>query len=110
VLVINPLASLNPTSLSFSAQKEQHQRREDHQIDEYGDTVLNLGTLSTTGNFAIVASGTTCESGGTVQAGVYCEISVDFTPTAEGRRTGTLKITDNALSSPQEVILSGTGD
>jgi hypothetical protein len=34
---------------------------------------------------------------------------VTFTPTADGTRTGTLTITDNAAGSPQTVSLSGTG-
>jgi hypothetical protein len=111
VLVINPLASLSPTSLSFSTQKVgTTSTAKTVKLTNTGNTVLDLGTLSTTGNFAILASGTTCENGGTVAAGGYCEISVEFTPTAKGLRAGTLKITDNALSSPQAIILSGTGD
>jgi hypothetical protein len=111
VLVINPLASLSPTSLSFSTQKVgTTSTAKTVKLTNTGNTVLDLGTLSTTGNFAILASGTTCENGGTVAAGGYCEISVEFTPTAKGLRAGALKITDNALSSPQAIILSGTGD
>jgi fibronectin type 3 domain-containing protein len=34
---------------------------------------------------------------------------VTFTPSADGQRTATLSITDNAAGSPQTVSLSGTG-
>src|SRR5262249_30988258 len=42
-------------------------------------------------------------------AGASCSISVTFTPTATGARSGTLSVSDNATGSPQTVGLSGTG-
>jgi Cep192 domain 4 len=42
-------------------------------------------------------------------AGSRCTISVRFSPTATGTRTGTLEIADNANGSPQTVTLTGTG-
>jgi hypothetical protein len=42
-------------------------------------------------------------------AGLSCTISVTFTPSAAGKQTGTLTITDNAHGSAQTVSLSGTG-
>src|SRR5207245_1491643 len=47
--------------------------------------------------------------GSSVAAGANCTISVTFTPTAAGSRTGTVKFTDNAGGSPQSVGLTGTG-
>src|SRR5439155_21922743 len=38
-----------------------------------------------------------------------CTISVKFTPTAGGARTGTVRVTDSASNSPQTTSLSGTG-
>jgi phospholipase C len=46
---------------------------------------------------------------GTLAAGAQCTITVSFTPSALGTRTGALKITDNADNSPQVVSLSGVG-
>jgi hypothetical protein len=46
---------------------------------------------------------------GSLAAGASCTISVTFTPSAAGRQTATLTITDNARHSPQTVRLSGTG-
>jgi hypothetical protein len=34
---------------------------------------------------------------------------VEFAPKSKGLLTGTLKIADNALISPQTVLLTGTG-
>jgi uncharacterized repeat protein (TIGR03803 family) len=61
---------------------------------------------STTGDFAISAQ--TC--GSTLAAKQKCTISVTFTPTQTGTRTGELKVTDSAASSPQTATLTGTGD
>jgi Divergent InlB B-repeat domain/Abnormal spindle-like microcephaly-assoc'd, ASPM-SPD-2-Hydin len=111
VTVIDPLATLSATSVAFSTQKEgTTSAAQTVTLTNTGNTPLTLGTLSISGNFAIVSADTTCANGGTVQPTASCVIGVDFTPTAKGTRTGTLKITDNALSSPQEVSLSGTGD
>jgi hypothetical protein len=109
--VINPLATLSPTSLTFSTQKvHTTSAPQTVTLTNTGNTPLTLGALSISGNFAIVSADTTCAKGGTVQPSASCVIGVDFTPTATGTRTGTLKITDNALGSPQVVNLSGTGN
>jgi len=62
--------------------------------------------ISTTGNFA--ASATTC--GASLAAKGKCTISVTFTPTATGTRTGQLRVNDSASNSPQTSTLTGTGD
>jgi hypothetical protein len=41
--------------------------------------------------------------------GSYCNIFVNFTPSAVGTRTATLKIVSSATGSPQTVQLTGTG-
>lgn len=61
--------------------------------------------ISTTGDFAV--SSTTCTT--SLAAKANCKISVTFTPTATGTRTGTLKVADSAVGSPQTSSLSGTG-
>jgi sugar lactone lactonase YvrE len=54
-------------------------------------------------------SGAMCSPTGTLAAGASCTINVLFTPGANGTRTATLNIADNAAGSPQTVALSGTG-
>jgi hypothetical protein len=65
---------------------------------------LNVSSIVATGDFA---QKNNC--GSTVAAGGKCKVSVTFTPTVVGSRTGSLTITDDAGSSPQVVSLSGTG-
>lgn len=46
----------------------------------------------------------------TLSPSATCAITVTFTPTATGNRTGTIILTDNAPDSPQHLQLSGTGE
>jgi len=48
-----------------------------------------------------------CEK--TLEPGKSCKVSVTFTPANTTRQTGSLKIYDNVIGSPQSVPLSGTG-
>jgi Abnormal spindle-like microcephaly-assoc'd, ASPM-SPD-2-Hydin len=59
----------------------------------------------TTGDFSI--SATTCSS--SLGPHSACTISVVFTPTQTGTRTGTLQVSDSAVGSPQTSSLTGTG-
>ena len=65
---------------------------------------LAVSSIVATGDFA---QKNNC--GSTVVAGGKCKVSVTFTPTVVGTRTGSLTITDDAGSSPQIVSFSGTG-
>jgi hypothetical protein len=47
--------------------------------------------------------------GTSIAAGASCTIGVTFSPTATGTVNGTLTFTDSAVTSPQGVTLSGTG-
>ncbi|MGA2845189.1 MAG: choice-of-anchor D domain-containing protein [Candidatus Acidiferrales bacterium] len=110
--VINPQVSLSATNLGFATQKVgTTSAAKTVTLTNTGNTPLTLGTLTVSGNFALVSgSGTTCSNNGTVAAGASCAINVTFKPTAKGTNTGSVKITDNALISPQSISLSGTGN
>src|SRR5229473_2058258 len=68
-----------------------------------GSLTLNITSIVPSGDFAV----TTC--GSSLAGGASCTISVTFTPTAAGVRTGTITITDSVASSPQKVTLTGNG-
>ena len=61
--------------------------------------------ISTTGEFSV--STTTCTTSLTAKA--TCKISVVFKPTGTGALTGSLKVADSAVGSPQTSTLKGTG-
>jgi hypothetical protein len=76
-------------------------------------TLTNQMNIALTG-ISIAASGTgysqvnTC--GSSVAAGGTCTITVTFAPTAAGKSTGSVAITDSASTSPQSISLSGVGE
>jgi len=73
-------------------------------ITNSGGAPLVIMSAAASGNFAVSAN--TC---GTVPIGQSCMISVTFSPTATGTRTGVLTIMDNAPGNPHTVQLSGIG-
>src|ERR1700720_1076014 len=62
--------------------------------------------MASAGDFSVSSDG--C-SGVLLAPGANCVVSVVFTPSQTGTRTGTLTLTDAAANSPQTVNLSGTG-
>ena len=70
-----------------------------------GAGVLLINTVMATGDFSV--GGSSC--GGSLAAASSCSVSVIFSPTAEGIRSGTLKFSDWSSTSPQTVNLTGTG-
>ncbi len=66
---------------------------------------LSSIVISATGDFAV--SATTCTT--SLGSKLKCTISVTFTPTAKGTRTGLLSVSDSANNSPQKSSLTGTG-
>jgi trimeric autotransporter adhesin len=100
--------SLSPASLTFASQVISTTSAGKSMTLQNSQTVpLTILGISTSGEFAQTSS---CPlSPNTLGAGASCTISVTFTPTALGARTGTLTITDSANTSPQTASLSGTG-
>ena len=100
--------SLSPASLTFAGQVISATSAAKSVTLQNNQTVpLTILGVSTSGDFAQTS---TCPlSPNTLGAGANCAISVTFTPTALGTRTGTLTIADSATTSPQTVSLSGTG-
>ena len=74
-------------------------------LTNWGSSNLTINTLKITGDFAFKSS---C-SGKLLAPGHLCYVTITFTPTASGPRTGTLTITDTDASSPQVVNLTGSG-
>jgi len=71
-----------------------------------GTTTLSIASKRLSGPFQL-ASGTTC--GSSVSPHANCTLSITFTPTAIGLKSGLLSISDSASSKPQVIELSGTG-
>ena len=101
-----PGASLSPSILSFgNVVVGSTSPVKSVTLSNPGAATLTINSITTTGDFAV--SSTTC--GATLAQGKNCKINLTFTPSALGSRTGSLKVSDNAVGSPQSASLSGTG-
>jgi hypothetical protein len=103
-----PAVSLSPTRLSFPEQViGTTSTPQTVRLTNSGTATLNISSISIMGaDRSDFAQTNTC--GASVAAGANCTLSVTFKPTAAGRRTGAVTITDDAPNSPQAVALSGT--
>jgi len=103
---VAPAAALSPGSLSFANQiVNSSSAPQGVTLSNNGTAALTISGISATGDFS-----QTNNCGVSLAAGASCTISVSFTPTASGARTGLLIITDNSFAgSPQTTSLSGTG-
>ena len=97
--------SVAPASLSFASQAlNTTSGAQTITVNNTGTAAATLSVISATGDFSET---TTC--GTSIAAGASCTVSVRFTPTVSGTRTGSLTIASNASNSPATVALTGTG-
>jgi hypothetical protein len=102
---VAPTVSLSATAVSFPPQTVSvASSPQTLTLNNTGSGALSPLLFNTSGDFAQT---NTCA--GSVAPGGSCTISVTFTPSATGNRTGTLTLSNNAADSPQTVTLSGTG-
>jgi archaellum component FlaF (FlaF/FlaG flagellin family) len=100
-----PTVSLNTTLLTFGPQQVgTSSDAETVLVLNAGGAALSITQISISGDFA-----ETNNCGSPVAAGGNCQIPITFTPTANGNRTGTLTIADNAAGNPHIVTLTGIG-
>ena len=101
--------SLNPSSLTFgSTVVGTTAAAQSVTLTNTGTSVLNISSLTASGDFAL-GTGTTCSTSTPVAASGTCTIAVTFTPAASGTRTGVVTIADNVNGGLQTITLSGTG-
>ncbi len=97
--------NLSPASLTFGTQAPgTTSAPQTVTLTNSGNSPINITGTAISGEFARTS---TC--GPTLAAGATCTISVTFSPTAAGARSGTLTIDSNASGSPHSIALSGSG-
>jgi len=75
-------------------------------IANVSNHAVNFGSIVSTGDFT---QANTCPS--SLQPGQGCSVSVTFSPTQAGARTGTVTLSDDCPGSPTQVIaLTGVGE
>jgi hypothetical protein len=97
--------TLTPASLTFASQAEgSTSAARAVTLTNNLSSALTVTSIAASGDFAET---NTCVPSVPIKG--RCTISVTFTPTATGSRTGTLTVVDSASNSPQTVSLTGTG-
>jgi len=100
-----PSVSMSPDSLQFTAQNlGATSQLQTILLRNMGSSSLSISSITSNGDFAETND---CATG--VAAAGSCMLSVTFTPTAAGTRTGSILIQDSAAGSPHVINLSGTG-
>jgi len=104
-----PVAGFSPALLIFSTQSVGTQSQPvTVTLTNTGADDLSIASIVASGDFAQTNN---CPGSPAVLApSLNCTITVTFTPTAKGQRTGLITVTDNGFKSPQSVKLRGTGD
>ena len=101
-----PLASFSPTSLAFGNESVgQTSKTKSITVTNTGKANLKFSGVAPSGDFAVQTN--TCT--GQLVPGGKCLVTVSFTPTQLGARTGSITFSDNAPNSPQSVPVTGTG-
>jgi hypothetical protein len=79
-------------------------------VSNMGATAVDITDVSLTGaNAADFTLGAGNCQGATIAASGSCQISVSYLPTADGPQNAAVSIMDNAVASPQQILLSGQG-
>jgi hypothetical protein len=99
-----PILNPSPSSLTFAGTIVGNS------APTQAVTVTNSGTTSATIS-GVTASGDYGQTNNcsTLAVGASCTVTVKFTPTASGTRTGSITITGNANNSPTTIALTGSG-
>lgn len=102
---VGPVAELSPAGLTFAAQTiGAASTAQTVTLSNSGDTALTITSIAISGDYS-----QTNHCGPSLAPATSCTVTVTFTPTMGGTRTGTLTITDNATGSPHSITLTGTG-
>jgi len=102
--------TVTPTTLTFPNQAVgTTSAPQNVTITNTGTATLNISKISAGTSGDYTETDTCGALLNTLSVGQSCSVSVIFSPTASGTRSGSLSITDNATGSPQTVAISGVG-
>ncbi|HEY1937258.1 MAG TPA: choice-of-anchor D domain-containing protein [Candidatus Angelobacter sp.] len=97
--------TLSPIALTFANQVVgSTSASQTVMLSSTGDVPINLSGIQTTGDFS-----QTNNCGTSVAAGTNCIITVTFTPTAHGTRSGSLSVSGDFTGAAPSATLSGNG-
>jgi uncharacterized repeat protein (TIGR03803 family) len=106
---IEPFVAFSPTNLNFGNQTVGiTSSPQNVTLQNTGNISLTITSIQIIGtNSSDFNQTNNCPS--SLSPNKTCQISVTFTPTANGTRNAAISVTDNAPGSPQSVPLTGVG-
>jgi FG-GAP-like repeat/Abnormal spindle-like microcephaly-assoc'd, ASPM-SPD-2-Hydin/FG-GAP repeat len=105
IMLNGPFIALLPTALTFAAQSiGTASASQTITITNPSAGNLSVSGVSASGDYSETNN---CPAALASQA--TCAVTVTFTPTMSGTRTGAISITDTGANSPQSIALTGTG-
>jgi hypothetical protein len=127
-LIINDNAYGGPHTVPLTATVIDPQARLSRSLLSFGK--VKVGTASSPSSVTLTSSGATALSidnvtlgganagdfllsnscAGSLNPKATCSIGVTFKPTTKGLRTAVVIVNDNAFSSPERILLTGTGN
>ncbi len=129
-LLIRHIAPSSPRAVPLDATAVESRTTVDIQPNNFSFGLVAIGaeallaiTLTNTGAAPLVVNGLQFEGAnpddfavvetgclqGSIEPSASCEIAVAFRPTAEGLRSASLEISDNAFDSPHRLSFAGAG-
>ena len=99
-----PTVDFFPGSVAFGMQNVGSTSSQQVKLTNQGTGKLTLNSIQSSGDFSETND---CATG--LSKAQSCNISVTFQPSMNGRRSGRLSVTDDAVASPQVLTLVGTG-
>jgi uncharacterized membrane protein len=104
-----PSLTLTPSTLMFGTQVVGTTGGSEPVVESVvlkndGAAALNISEIVTTGDYSQTNN---CPPA--LPVGSSCRANITFKPSENGARNGSLKVTDNAGGSPQELSIEGTG-
>jgi hypothetical protein len=107
--VVQPIATLSPTSLNFgNVPFAKPSPPQTVTLQNTGGSAMTITSIGFTGANASEFSQTN-NCGSSLVAGAKCVIKVTFTPNTGGSVSDSLSISDNTPGSPQSIVVEGTG-
>src|SRR5579871_1132926 len=105
-----PVDTFSPASLSFPSQLIKTTSSPlTEKLTNTGQATLTITSIALTGVAASDYNITSNTCGSSLAVGKSCTVTVTFTPSALGSRSGSLLFTDNACASPHSIAISGKG-
>ena len=100
-----PLISGLPGALTFVLQNVgSTSPPQNVTLKNTGTAALGISSIDVTGDFTVTHN---CGNG--LGAGGFCEVQITFRPTVSGARNGSVAIASDAIGSPHNIVLSGSG-